>query len=206
MDARPGAAYNPARGVIMASGAGDPGERSGDTSGHVHLPWWVWLAILVVITLVVLWFTSAAALPGLRQAAISGNEASAIGYVHSVASAEDVAATLNKGYFLPLACLSAPAQCPPAVADQPLLAATLTDSYSMFFRVAQPASPEEMAAKGLAARSIKAWALVVIPRKPGETGQRVFCTDTSGGMFFTPDAGTLPDTGGGRCNGASPLQ
>ena len=202
MDAHPGGTYNPAGGVIMTTRAGYPD----DGAGRVHLPWWVWAAILLCATLGVLWFTSIISLPGLRRAAIGGNEASAIGYVRAVASAEELAAQFNKGYFLPPSCLADPAQCPPAVATQPLLAATLTESYSMFFRVAEAAAPEEIAARGAAARSIKTWVLVVMPRQPGVTGTRVFCTDTSGGIFFTPDSNTLPDPSGGRCNGAHPLQ
>jgi hypothetical protein len=187
----------------------DPDSSGGvvvSSVGRRGLPMWVKAAIGLFIVLVVLWVVSLLALPGLQRAAISGNEASAIGYVAAVASAERLAAEFNKGYFLPVSCLTAPAECPPAVSPQPLLSATLTDSYSMFFRVASSPTPEEMAEKGAAARSIKAWTLVVMPRQPGVTGQRVFCTDTSGRLFFTPDANTLPDPGGGRCNGALPLQ
>ena len=176
------------------------------TVGRRGLRWWVWTAIVLVILLVVLWLASVLMLPGLRTAAIKGNEVSAIGFVRNVASAEQLAAQFNKGYFLPLACLTTPAQCPPAVASQPLLSGTLTDSYSLFFRVAASPTAEEIAEKGAAARSIKAWTLVVMPREPGVTGQRVFCTDTSGGIFFTPDSNTLPDPSGGRCNGAFPLK
>lgn len=176
------------------------------TVGRRGLPWWVWAAIVIFILLVVLWLASVLMQPGLRQAVISGNEASAIGYVRAVASAEQLAAQFNKGYFLPLSCLTDPAQCPPAVASLPLLSGTLTDSYSTYFVVMEAATPEEIAAKGLSANSAKTWTLVVLPRQPGVTGTRVFCTDTSGGIFYTPDDKTLPDTTGGRCGNASPLQ
>jgi len=86
------------------------------TVGRRGLRWWVWTAIVLVILLVVLWLASVLMLPGLRTAAIKGNEVSAIGFVRNVASAEQLAAQFNKGYFLPLACLTTPAQCPPAVA------------------------------------------------------------------------------------------
>jgi hypothetical protein len=202
VDAHPVGAYNPAGRLIMTTRSG----HSDDGAGRVHLPWWVWAAVVLCVTLGVLGYTSIISLPGLKRAAIGGNEASAIGYVQAVASAERLAAQFNKGYFLPPSCLADPSQCPPAVAPQPLLAAALTESYSMFFRVAAPASPDEIAARGAAARSIKTWVLVVMPRQPGVTGTRVFCTDTSGGIFFTPDSRTLPDPSGGRCNGAHPLQ
>lgn len=179
---------------------------SGSTSGRRGLPRWAWAAIVLFILLIVLWLAAVLMLPGLRKAALQGNEAAAIGFVRSVASAEQLAAQVNKGYFLPLSCLIEPARCPPAVASQPLLSDTLTDSYSLFFRVAASPTAEEIAEKGAAARSITAWTLVVMPQKPGVTGLRVFCTDTSGGIFFTPDSNTLPDPGGGRCGGASPLK
>jgi len=190
----------------MAARTGLSDGAAHSTSGRRGLPWWAWAAIVLFILLIVLWLAAVLMLPGLRKAALQGNEASAIGYVRAVANAERMAAEFNKGYFLPLSCLADPVQCPPAVASQPLLSGTLTDSYSLFFRVAASPTAVEMAEKGAAARSIKAWTLVVMPRAPGVTGQRVFCTDTSGGIFFTPDSNTLPDPSGGRCGGASPLQ
>ena len=190
----------------MATHSDPSGGAVVSTVGRRGLPWWVWAAMVLFILLVVLWLVSVLMRPGLRQAVISGNEASAIGFVRNVASAEQLAAQFNKGYFLPLSCLADPAQCPPAVSSMPLLSGAITESYSMFFRVAASPTAEELAEKSAAARSIKAWTLVVMPREPGVTGQRVFCTDTSGGIFFTPDSKTLPDPSGGRCNGAQPLQ
>lgn len=176
------------------------------TVGKRGLPWWVWAAIALFILLILLWLISVLSLPGLRTAAIQGNEASAIGYVHAVANAERLAAEFNKGYFLPLSCLSDPTQCPPAVSPTPLLGDTLTDSYSTYFVEDESPTAEEIAAKGAAARSIKRWSLTVLPREPGKTGQRIFCTDTTGGIFFTPDSNTLPNISGGRCGGAQPLK
>ena len=190
----------------MATQQDPSGSVLVSTVGRRGLPWWVWAAIVLFVLLVGLWLVSLLMLPGLRQAAIQGNEASAIGYVRSVASAEQLAAQFNKGYFLPLSCLTDPSQCPPAVATTPLLGTALTDSYSTYFVVAEAATPEEIAAKGLSANSAKKWTLVVLPRQPGVTGKRVFCTDTSGSIFFTPDDKTLPDTSGGRCGNAAPLQ
>ena len=190
----------------MATQPGPSGTVVVSTVGRRRLPGWVWAAIVLFILLVVVWLVSLLMLPGLQQAAIQGNEASAIGFVRSVASAEQLAAQFNQGYFLPVSCLTDPTQCPPAVATTPLLGTTLTDSYSMYFVVTEAATPEEIAAKGLSANSAKKWTLVVLPRQPGVTGTRVFCTDTSGGVFYTPDDKTLPDTTGGRCGNASPLQ
>ena len=187
----------------------DPDSAQGtvvSTVGRRALPTWVKVAIGLFVVLVTLWLVSVLSAPGLQKAAITGNEASAIGYVRAVAEAERLAAQFNKGYFLPLSCLSNPDACPPAVSSMPLLSATLSDSYSTFFTVEASPTAEEIAEKGAAARSVTKWAMVVLPRQPGVTGQRVFCTDTSGGIFFTPDSNTLPDTAGGRCGGASPLQ
>lgn len=190
----------------MTMSGGAHGGEAVSSVGRRGLPWWVWAAIIIFILLVGLWMASILALPGLRRAAIQGNESSAIGYVRAVASAQAMAATFNKGYALPLTCLSDPPQCPPKVADQPLLVGTLPEAYSMYFQVTEAATAEEIAAKGAAAKSVKAWVLVLMPRQPGETGTRVFCTDGSGDVYFTPDANTLPDVTRGRCNGASKLQ
>ena len=176
------------------------------TVGKRGLPTWVKVAIGLFVLLVVIWLVSVLSEPGLRTAAISSNEASAIGYVRAVAEAQKLAARFNGGYFLPLSCLTDPSKCPPATATLPLLSTTLTDSYSTYFVVGEAATPDEIAAKSLAANSVKTWTLVVLPRQPGVTGTRVFCTDTSGTVFYTPDEHTLPDTTGGRCNGAQPLQ
>jgi hypothetical protein len=189
------------------STAPDPSRgESISTVGRRGLPTWVKAAIGLFVVLVAVWLISVLSLPGLRTAAIQGNEASAIGYVHAVAGAQKLAAQLNRGYYLPLSCLSDPAQCPPAVSPTPLLAATLTDSYVTYFVEHESPTAEEIAAKGAAARSIKTWSLTVLPREPGKTGQRVFCTDTTGGIFFTPDSNTLPDVSGGRCGNTFPLK
>ncbi len=175
-------------------------------SGRRRRLWWLSAAIGLVVIILAVWAVLALSVPGLRRAAIAGNEASAIGYVQAVASAERLAAGFNRGFSLPLSCLSDPGQCPPAVSTMPLLAASLTDSYVTYFTVSSSPTSDEIAAGGAVARSIKNWVLVVLPRQPGVTGQRVFCTDRTGEIFFTPDTNTLPDTSAGRCGNAQPLR
>jgi len=185
-------------GGASGTGTGVPGTKS--------LPWWAWAAVVLVVVVAALWGVSVSSRPGLQRAAISGNEASAIGYIQAVASAERLAAEFNRGFPLPLSCLSDPAQCPPAVATMPLLSGSLTDSYSQFFTVSSSPTPDEIARAGAVARSIRNWVLVVLPRQPGVTGQRIFCTDATGEISFTPDSNTLPDTSGGRCGNTQPLR
>ena len=187
----------------------DRNPSSGDvlsSVGRRGLPWWVWAAIVLFLVLVLLWVASILMLPGLQRAAIESNEAAAIGFVRSVANAQQDVAAMNGGFFLPISCLAAPSECPPALPAQPVLTGALTDGYSMFFQVVEPASAEEIAARRANPRSVKVWALVVMPRQTGVTGTRVFCADTAGKIFFTRDANTLPDTSRGYCNGAYPLQ
>ena len=181
-------------------------ESTPGLSGRKGLPWWVWAAIVLFAIFVLLWGVSVLSRPGLQQAAIASNETSAIGYIHAVASAERLAAQFNKGFPLPLSCLSDPSQCPAAVSTEPLLSGSLTDTYAVYFTVSSSPTPEEIAEKGAVPRSIKSWVLVVLPRQPGVTGQRVFCTDTTGEISFTPDANTLPDASGGRCGNTQPLR
>lgn len=185
---------NPSRGEVISS------------SGRRGLPWWAWAAIVLFLAMVLLWGASILMLPGLQKAAIESNEASAIGYVRSVALAQQAASAMNGGFFLPVSCLAAPSECPPALSAEPFLTGGLTEGYSMFFQVVEPASAEDIAAVRANPRSVKIWALVVMPRQPGVTGTRVFCADTAGKLFFTLDASTLPDTSRGYCNGAYPLQ
>jgi hypothetical protein len=174
--------------------------------GRRGLPWWVWTAIVLFLALVLLWVASILMLPGLQTAAIQGNESAAIGYIRNVAGAQAMAASMNRGFYLPVSCLTAPSACPPAVSEEPLLSGSLTDAYSMFFQVVEAASAEEIAAKGANPRSVKVWAMVVMPREPGVSGKRTFCVDTKGDYFFTADANTLPDISRGFCNGAYPLK
>jgi len=185
---------NPSRGEVLSS------------VGRRGLPWWVWTAIVLFLVLVLLWVASILMLPGLQKAAIESNEAAAIGYVRSVALAQQAASAMNGGLYLPISCLAAPTECPPALSETPLLNGALTEGYSMFFQVVEAASAEEIAARRANPRSVKVWALVVMPRQPGVSGKRVFCADTAGTLFFTLDANTLPDTSRGHCNGAYPLQ
>jgi hypothetical protein len=185
---------------------GDASGSGSERSGRKGVPWWIWAVITLFVVVVGLWGVAVVSQPGLRRAAIAGNEASAIGYIRAVASAEALAVEFNKGFPLPLSCLSEPAQCPPAVSALPLLSGSLTDSYAAYFTVLSSPTPEEIAQAGAVARSVKTWVLVVLPRQPGVTAQRVFCTDTTGEISFTADANTLPDTSGGRCGNTQPLR
>ena len=186
-------------------GAGDSSQvrsvvkRSG-------MPWWAWTGIILFLLVVVGGIFSAIMIPGLVQARVSGNEASAIGYLHAVSSAEALAASLNKDYFLPPACLEAPSTCPPAISPTPLLAQRATDAYGTIFTVGAVPTADEISKAGVSPRSMKSWTLVAVPREPGVTGVRVFCADSNGGFYQMPDSKVLPETGRGKCGNAQPLQ
>ena len=70
--------------------------------------------------------------------------------------------------------------------------------YSRRFHAGAPADPGEIARQRLSPSSIRAFAYVAVPLRPGETGRRAFCGDATGLVRFNPD-GTPPDVADGAC-------
>ena len=173
-------------------------------------PTWAWVVIvgvgLILVCAVVLGLVVALALPSLSQARISANEAGAIGAVRSVSSAQAVAAAVNGGFFLPLECLGAPSSCIPDYTGAPFLPEIRAGGYSARFVPGQSATQaERQESLAKAERSLRSFAFLMVPERPGETGRRSFCVDAGGEICFT-EGGAPPDTAGGRCSACTPLR
>jgi hypothetical protein len=175
------------------------------------LPKWAWALIIVgglLIGIAVLGTVAAIAIPGFVRARNSANEASALGTVRMVASAQSTAAAYNGGLYLPLDCLASPSACIPDYTGVPFMAEIRGSGsgYSPRFVAGTQATPEERElASAKAERSLKGFAFLMIPDQPGQTGRRSFCVDETGEVCFT-EGGAPPDTTGGRCAACAPLR
>jgi type IV pilus assembly protein PilA len=144
------------------------------------------LLIVVAIILII----AAIAIPNLMRSRMAANEASAVGSIRTINTAEVTYATTypNLG-FTGLAQLGGPAGCVagPATAcliDEVLSVAPFQKSGYLF-------------AAGVVGVGVPAvqYASTANPVNPGTTGQRFFCSDESGVIRFTQAAG---------CTNASP--
>jgi hypothetical protein len=114
-------------------------------------------------------------------------------------------AALNGGYFGPPECLTAPAKCRP---DLPKDQAPILDpshdwmatriGYDRKFHPGPPLAEDVRARARAAVGSLKAYAFTVSPTKPGETGIRSFCGDSTGRVCAMAN-GVEPPVRDGRC-------
>ncbi len=125
--------------------------------------------------------------------------------VRSVLMAARQFAGWNGGYHGEIRCLTAPEQCQPDLAkDQaPLLDPThdwlaTRLGYVRKFHPGPPADEEDRIRVRAATGSLRGFAFTVAPEKPGVTGLRAFCGDSSGKVCAMAD-GTEPPVKEGRC-------
>jgi hypothetical protein len=155
-----------------------------------------------VVVAIPLGIILAIAIPSFLRARMSAGEAGVIGDVRTVISAEFAYASANGGFFDSLECLAAPSDCLP---DSPAGGPTflgpefltpIESGYERTFHPGPPVFPEPGAA--VSPSSVTSFAYVAVPVRPGETGVRGFCGDSSGRICFTSD-GSAPPVFGGQC-------
>jgi hypothetical protein len=152
----------------------------------------------------------AAPAPGAEE--LKARERHAILNVRTVAMAGKTYAAANGSLFGELVCLKDPASCgTPWPSDSPF---PLDPSYEWegvklgYLRRFHPgprAGDEEARRAGAAAGSLKAFAYTAAPERPGETGLRSFCGDTSGRLCVAKD-GREPPVKDGRCDPCQKLE
>jgi prepilin-type N-terminal cleavage/methylation domain-containing protein len=164
--------------------------------------------IELLIVVAIIGIIAAIAVPGLLRARMSGNEASAIGSVRSINSAESTYSSScgANGYAVTLAGLATPptgggtaAFISPDLATDPSIKA----GYSV--SLADDVSPSPIAAPSKtcnATQSQASYFAEAHPVTPGSTGQRAFGTDVRGTIYFN-NTGTAVAAG---MAGANPLQ
>lgn len=104
-----------------------------------------------------------------------------------------------------LDCLETPSECLPRYPrrDESLLRPALValpsrKGYIRRFVRGETVAPEEIRSASASPTSVRTWAYVASPERPGETGVRGFCGDDTGRICFTAD-GSSPKVENGRC-------
>jgi len=124
---------------------------------------------------------AAIAIPSLLRARVAANEASAIGNVRTVISAQAAYQTVNQGFYDGRwECLSGPQTCIPDYSGPTFIDASLfAGSRSGYIHELQGGAPAA-AARGISPSSTDAFAVIAYPVAAGKTGVRAFCGDASG--------------------------
>ena len=146
--------------------------------------------IELLIVVAIIGIIAAIAVPGLLRARMSGNEASAIGSIRTIASAEATYASScgGGGYAISLDDLAKAPASGPAFISTDLAGAKAggTPKSGYFFAIADgPAPTATVLVKGstcntAAADSSTQFFATAAPATPGSTGVRYFATDHSG--------------------------
>jgi type IV pilus assembly protein PilA len=153
------------------------------------------LLIVVAIILII----AAIAIPNLLRARIGANEASAVGSVRTIVTAEvTYASTWGTGFATAIGVLGGANPCTAAAAAacliDPVLAAGAKSGYNM-------AAPGGAAVAGI----VPTFAVSAVPQKVGQTGQRAFCSDESGVVRFNV-TGLVTAATDVACQALLPLQ
>jgi hypothetical protein len=125
--------------------------------------------------------------------------------VRTVMMASKQFAARNGALFGPLTCLTRPETC---LTGFPRVEAPFLDpthdwletrhGYARKFHLGLKASPDTVRAAGASPESYKYFAFTTAPVKPGDTGLRSFCGDSSGKICFIA-SGAPPTVKDGRC-------
>jgi len=149
--------------------------------------------IELLIVIAIIGVIAAAAIPGLRRAWMSANEASAIGSMRAISSAEtSYAAVAGRGGFAPgLTTLSAP--CPGGGSGfiSPDLSADPSHKSGYVVTLMPAASATAGAADCNGVITQTAFYATAVPIAPSFSGQRAFAT-SSGGTIFFDNSGVAP--------------
>lgn len=136
------------------------------------------LLIVVAIILII----AAIAIPNLLRAKMAANEASAVGSLRTITTAEvSYSTTYGTGYS-PLANLGGAAPCTAAAATACLIDQVLAGGTKSGYTIATPVP----GATGTVAAPNTTFLATAVPVTLGQSGQRSFCTDDSGVIRFNP--------------------
>jgi hypothetical protein len=132
--------------------------------------------------------------------------------VSTVVFAEKQYAAANGSFFDGIACLTSPTTCIPGFDANaaPFLDPTYAWleprlGYDRAFHPGPQADPATIAKARASPSSLRAFAFTVTPVKPGVSGGRAFCADSTGRMCMTKD-GSPPPVKDGRCEPCQKIQ
>ena len=152
--------------------------------------------IELLIVVAIIGIIAAIAIPGLLRARMSGNEASAIGSVRAINSAQASysSGAANGGYATTLVILAK--ACPGGTQGFISPDLSLDPSEKSGYQVALAASGTALAAKDCGGSTANTDYLASAkPMKVGTTGGRAFASSAAGTIFFN-SAGTVPTVDG----------
>jgi len=192
---------------LLAAPGREGAAPSASASGAVPIA--AVVAVVVALVLVVpmmIGIIAAIAIPSLLRARVAANEASAIGNVRTVISAQAVYQTVNQGFYDGRwECLSGPQTCIPDYAGPTFIdAAVFAGPRSGYVHELHGGAPAA-AAKGISPSSTGEFAVIAYPVAAGKTGVRAFCADASGRVCAITNGGrrellaASPGESGMRC-------
>ena len=154
--------------------------------------------IELLIVVAIIGIIASIAAPGLLRARQSGNEASAIGSVRAINSAEATYGAVcgGGGYAQSLADLAlAPTNGVPFIS--PDLAAGQKSGYTL--ALGAPVStlvvlPKASTCNGSASDSLETFYVHAEPTTPGSTGQRSFASNNAGTIYQNPTGAVIPNS------------
>src|SRR5262245_881928 len=153
--------------------------------------------IELLIVVAIIGIIAAIAVPGLLRARMSGNEASAIGSLRAVNSAQVAysSAAASGGYatslaVLVLGCNSGQGFISPDLSSN----GVVKSGYNITLAAATGAQNVVNDCNGTMSQS--AYFATALPTTVGQTGSRGFGTGTPGTIYFTNDGSAPPETGG----------
>ena len=164
--------------------------------------------IELLIVVAIIGIIAAIAVPGLLRARMSGNEASAIGSMRAISSAESSysAGAANGGFAVSLARLAQ--ACPgstqgfisPDLSTDP----SFKSGYQIDLAASAGAGNGPLDCNAVQSRT--GYYATAIPTQVGVTGNRGFGTNTAGTVFFTPNGVAPPEGTMAPGGGGTPIQ
>jgi type IV pilus assembly protein PilA len=166
--------------------------------------------IELLIVVAIIGIIAAIAVPGLLRARMSGNEASAIGSLRAINSAESTYSSScgSNGYAQTLADLALAPTGSNAAFISPDLSVDGVSKSGYLVNLEPDTSAATIIAGSATCNNstqdaVSAYFAEAHPVTPGSTGQRAFATDTRGTIYFVNDGSTTIAPG---MSGASVLQ
>jgi type IV pilus assembly protein PilA len=164
--------------------------------------------IELLIVVAIIGIIAAIAVPGLLRVRMAGNEASAIGSLRAINSAQATySSTCSSGYAATLADLAKP----PAGSNQGFVSPDLSTNgvvKSGYYvnllpdAGAAPVAPAAATCNAAADAPVSSYFAESHPMTPGSSGQRSFATDARGTIYFVNTGATIEP----GMQGAVPLQ
>jgi prepilin-type N-terminal cleavage/methylation domain-containing protein len=164
------------------------------------------IELLIVIAIILI--IAAIAIPSLIRSRIAANEAAAISNMRAIVTASVVYSTsYNNGYPPTLTALGPPAgngpnaTCDTAQLIDEVVAAGSKSGYN--FAYAGSGATVNPGGQGCGAPGFNAYLITAVPKTPGLTGVRSFCTTDSGVLRF--DLTGVQASSAASCGVLSPL-